>query len=289
VSTALSIGNFSRATHLSVKTLRHYHRVGLLEPRSVDPDSGYRYYSDDQIPAAQVIVRLRTLDMPVPAVKAVLAANGAAERNAIIAAHLDHLETELARTREAVRSLRNLIDRPDPPLPVEHRTVPPAPAIGIRDVVDRADLLPWWQGALGELHAIVKAQRLSPAGPSGGLYASEIFQQDRGEATVFIPVDAAVRPVGRVAPIVVPGAELAVVTHRGSLDDADITYGALGSYVLRHELSVDGPLREYYLRSAQDFDDPGEWQTQIGWPIFRADAGHQGRTPQPPSPPEVHT
>ena len=271
MSAALTIGDFSRATHLSVKTLRHYHRVGLLEPRSVDPDSGYRYYSADQIPAAQVIVRLRNLDMPVPAVKAVLAADGAAARNAIIAAHLDHLETELARTREAVRSLRSLIDRPDDPLPVEHRTVPPTPAIAVRDVVDRADMLPWWQGALGELHAIAKAQRLSPAGPSGGLFASEIFQQDRGEATVFIPVDGAVRPVGRVVPIVVPAAELAVVTHHGSLDDADITYGALGSYVMRHELSVDGPLREFYLRSAQDVDDPGEWQTQIGWPIFRAD------------------
>jgi DNA-binding transcriptional MerR regulator len=268
---ALTIGDFSRATHLSVKTLRHYHRVGLLEPASVDPGSGYRYYSQDQIPAAQVIVRLRNLDMPVPAVKAVLAAKGAAARNAIIAAHLDHLETELARTREAVSSLRNLIDRPDTRLPIEHRTVPATPAIGIRDVVDRPDLLPWWQGALGELHAMVRAQRLNPAGPSGGLYASEIFQHDRGEATVFIPVDGAVRPIGRVAPIVVPAAELAVVTHHGSLDGADITYGALGSYVTRYELSVDGPLREYYLRSAQDYHDPGEWQTQIGWPIFRAD------------------
>jgi effector-binding domain-containing protein len=74
---------------------------------------------------------------------------------------------------------------------------------------------------------------------------------------------------------VVPAAELAVVTHHGSLDDADITSGALGSYVMRHELSVDGPLREYYVRSAHDSDDPGEWQTQLGWPIFRADATGQ--------------
>ena len=149
--------------------------------------------------------------------------------------------------------------------------MPPTPAIAVQDVVDREDILAWWQGALGELHATVKAQRLTPAGPGGGLYASEIFQHDRGAATVFIPVDGTVRPVGRVTPIVVPGAELAVVTHHGPLDDADITYGELGSYVTRHELSVEGPLRENYLRSAHDFDDSGEWQTEIGWPIFRAD------------------
>src|ERR1700735_1984294 len=52
-------------THLSVKTLRHYHEVGLLEPATVNPSTGYRYYSGDQIPTAQVIRRLGALEMPV--------------------------------------------------------------------------------------------------------------------------------------------------------------------------------------------------------------------------------
>ena len=67
------MGDFSRATHLSVKTPRHYHQAGLLEPAAVNPDTGYRYYSAGQIPAAQVIRRLRDLEMPVADVKAVLA------------------------------------------------------------------------------------------------------------------------------------------------------------------------------------------------------------------------
>ena len=57
----VSIGDFSRITHLSVKTLRHYHDVGLVEPDHVDPGSGYRYYSHTQIPTAQVVRRLREL------------------------------------------------------------------------------------------------------------------------------------------------------------------------------------------------------------------------------------
>ena len=41
-----------------------------------------------------------------------------------------------------------------------------------------------------------------------------------------------------------------------------------------HEISIDGPLREYYLRGAADANTPdeAEWRTEIGWPIFRADA-----------------
>ena len=101
MGTGLSVGDFSRATHLSVKTLHHYHQVGLLEPATVNPDTGYRYYSAGQIPTAQVIRRLRDLEMPVADVKAVLAAPDAPARNALIAAHLNRLEAGLAQTRAA--------------------------------------------------------------------------------------------------------------------------------------------------------------------------------------------
>jgi DNA-binding transcriptional MerR regulator len=69
----LSIGEFAQLTHLSVRTLRRYHEAGLLEPASVDPASGYRYYTSAQIPAAQVIHRLRELDMPLAEVSTILA------------------------------------------------------------------------------------------------------------------------------------------------------------------------------------------------------------------------
>ncbi|HVR73644.1 MAG TPA: MerR family DNA-binding transcriptional regulator [Planctomycetota bacterium] len=43
-SKPFSIGELSRITGLSVKTLRFYHEKGILEPSSVDPATGYRYY-----------------------------------------------------------------------------------------------------------------------------------------------------------------------------------------------------------------------------------------------------
>ena len=48
-TTLLTIGEFSRMTHLSVKALRHYHDVGILEPAAIDPYSGYRSYAADQV------------------------------------------------------------------------------------------------------------------------------------------------------------------------------------------------------------------------------------------------
>lgn len=266
----LTVGDFSRITHLSVKTLRHYHQVGLLDPDQVDPETGYRHYTPDQIPTAQVIRRLRDLNMPIADVKAVLATTDATARGEVIAIHLDRLESELAQTRAAVESLRNLLCRPATAT-IEHRTVPTAPAIAITAAVDRADLLPWWQGALAELHAAVQAQHLEATGPTGGLYASEIFQDEHGHATVFVPVQGNVRSIGRVEPFLVPAAELAVITHHGPLADVDLTYGELGAYTMRHEISVTGPLREYYLHDARHTPDPAQWITEIGWPVFRAE------------------
>jgi DNA-binding transcriptional MerR regulator/effector-binding domain-containing protein len=271
MTASLSVGEFSRITHLSVKTLRHYHQVGLLEPDQVNPDTGYRYYTHDQIPTAQVIRRLRDLEMPVADVKAVLSASEASSRNALIAAHLERLETELAQTRAAVDSLRNLLQRPPDAAVIEHRTIPAVAALAVEAIVDCDDILAWWQGALGELHASVRAQGLRPTGPSGGLYASELFQHERGRAVVFIPVEGPVRAIGRVVPLRVPEAELAVLTHQGPLDDVDLTYAQLGSYATTHEISLDGPLREYYLIDAYQTPDPEQWRTEIGWPIFRSD------------------
>jgi MerR family regulatory protein len=57
----LSIGDFSRMTYLSIKSLRRYHDMGLLVPAHVDQGSGYRYYDASQVPAGQVIRRFRDL------------------------------------------------------------------------------------------------------------------------------------------------------------------------------------------------------------------------------------
>jgi len=271
VSSQVTIGDFSRAAHLSIKTLRHYHEVGLLVPAEVDPDSGYRYFSEEQIPVAQVIRRLRSLQMPVAEVKSVLSAPDSASRNKLIVGHLDRLEAELAATRAAVGELRDLLERPAARPAVEHRTVAPAPAIGIEEIVDRDDLLTCWHGALGELDATARSQGLNRTGPLGGLYAGEIFQHGSGRSTVFIPIEGSARTAGRVTSFVVPGAELAVVRHHGPLDGIDLTYGELGGYVMRHEIGVDGPLRETYLRGFLDTAYASAWETEIGWPIFRSD------------------
>jgi DNA-binding transcriptional MerR regulator len=269
---ALTIGDFAHATQLSVKTLRHYHRVGLLEPAEVDSETGYRRYTAGQIPTAQIIRRFRDLDMPLEQIHAVLQAPNLTTRNRLISAHLSSLEQELARTQYAVASLRDLLSGTSATGPVGHRRVGATRAAAVTAVITMGELVPWYLGALGELQATLEARGVPTTGPSGGMFAGELFADERGEATVFIPTATEVPRLGRVESIVVPAAELAVIEHPGPLTDVDRAYGALAAHVASHELRLDGPIREHYLVGRQDTADEKKWRTEVCWPIFSTGA-----------------
>ncbi len=269
MSSALTIGDFSRATHLTVKTLRHYHETGLLEPAQIDPETGYRRYTTAQIQVAQIIRRFRDLDMPLNEIRAVLSAPDVKARNELIAAHLRRLESDLARTQTAVASLRDLLEYPAPLVDIGRRKVDPQTAAAISEVVHAKDALSWFLGALGELHAVLAAQQITATGPAGGIFSNALFSQARGQATVFIPCDVKASSIGRVVPLVVPAVELATLVHKGSHANIDLAYGSLATYVTRHELAIEGPLREYYLVGPQDTSEMSAWRTEIGWPIFQ--------------------
>lgn len=61
----LRAGEFGAAGRLSPKALRLYAEQGLLRPATVDPATGYRYYSPDQLPRARLIARLRRIGLPL--------------------------------------------------------------------------------------------------------------------------------------------------------------------------------------------------------------------------------
>ena len=264
----ISIGDFSRMTHLSIKALRHYHDLGVLVPAEVDPSSGYRFYRADQVPVAQVIRRFRDLGMPLEDIKAVLGATDPAVRTDVIVAHLDRMQTQLSQIQGTVASLRSLLDGSPPPIPVEHRTVPAVPAVAIAESVTMADLEAWWADAFDELHATVHAAGLTP-GTGGGLYPGELFEVEVADVVAFLPITGSVAAGSRVRMMEIPAAELAVAVHHGPFADLDRTYAAVGTHVAERELGVDGPIREYYLVTAADTPDESQHRIEVCWPIFQ--------------------
>jgi len=73
----ISIGEFARRSRLSLKALRLYDELGVLVPSRVDQASGYRYYGTAQLDEARLVVMLRQLQLPLAAIKELLACDPA--------------------------------------------------------------------------------------------------------------------------------------------------------------------------------------------------------------------
>lgn len=270
MATTVSIGEFARLTYLSVKTLRYYHEVELLEPVAVDAGSGYRRYSLDQVAQAHLIRRLRGLDMPLPEIKAVLAASDTESRDAALRAHLERMEAELQRTQSVVASLRSLLT-PAAPITVEYRSIAPFPALAYVDSVSRDVIGDWCAAAYPLLHETLAATNIAPAGVDGATYSMEFFEDDAGEVAAFIPIPADPRIAlpSELSIIELPARRFAITVHSGPFDDFDRTYGALGSHVAEHDTSLAEPVRELYVLGPGEIDDPNAYRTELCWPIGR--------------------
>jgi DNA-binding transcriptional MerR regulator len=102
----ISIGEFARRSRLSLKALRLYDERGVLVPSRVDQASGYRYYGTAQLEEARLVVMLRELQLPLAAIKELLACDpaDAAER---IAEHWRGAEAAHDARRELADYLVN--------------------------------------------------------------------------------------------------------------------------------------------------------------------------------------
>ena len=68
----LKIGDFSKLSRISIRMLRHYDQIGLLIPASTDPFTGYRYYSETQLPVAGRIAALKDMGFGLTAIAELL-------------------------------------------------------------------------------------------------------------------------------------------------------------------------------------------------------------------------
>lgn len=267
--TTVPIGEFSRLTHLSIKALRHYHAIGLLEPVQVDDGSSYRRYDVDQVSTALVIRRLRELEMPLTDVHAVVAASNEQHRDALISEHLLRMEGELDRTRDVVASLRGLLGAPEAAMVVERRMIPDQLVVAISSAVAMEEIMTWAGEAFGRLTEFVADHDLLTAGPAGATYTESFFHDDRGEVRAFVPVTATPQPLADegVETAWLPGVLAVVTVHSGAYSELDRTYGALGSHIARHETALPEPIREVYLIGPAHTHNPDDFRTEVCWPI----------------------
>jgi effector-binding domain-containing protein/DNA-binding transcriptional MerR regulator len=274
----LAIGRFARLTGLTVRAIRHYAELGLLEPAYVDSDTGYRYYVPDQVVDAAAIRRLRFLELALDEIREIVVADDPSFTRARLLQHRAKMAELAATTEQILSTLQRLIDGEEKLVPdatdisdkVLVKEVPDTPVLVIRErePADRMSVV--IPAAYAELEGYLGELGVEPTGPPITLCP---YADDEGMVAVenSFPVDAGVPGRGRIEAAVLPGCTVLSLEHWGHYDELDRSYRALQAIVERAGLEVSGEPREIYWTDPEDL--PVErWLTEVQFPVARDEA-----------------
>lgn len=107
-----SIGEFSRITSLSIKSLRLYHEKEILVPSEVDQFTGYRYYNETNIEFARTIKILREYDFSLAEIKEIIDEfNDESEILEQLIKKKNEIEKKIARYKDISVSIDSIIKK----------------------------------------------------------------------------------------------------------------------------------------------------------------------------------
>ena len=262
----LTIGEFARASGLTVKALRNYHERGLLVPDQTDDGSGYRLYHPGQLVDAATIRLLRDLDVPLADIAQVLDARDPEVTARVLRQRQESLAAQIADAERVLQQLRQVSLAPEAGTPVRVVELPHRHALAVRAEIELEQCPEFFGEAFPRLAAAAGRFGAEVAGPSGATYPVQATDGPQ-TVTAFLPVRSPVQPGDGVVLVDLPRATAGLLTHRGGYDTIDNPYLQLGAWVGYHARSSGLPVEEHYVVSYGDVEEPADFRTDIHWPI----------------------
>ena len=270
--TNLKIGEFARVGQVSIATLRHYDQCGLLKPNALDPDTGYRYYSLDQLARLNRILALKDLGFPLEQITRLLEEDLSMDQLrgmfTLKQAQTQHLiDTEQARLRRIAARLRQIEQEGImPAYEVILKQVDPLLVASIRAIIPMGEDL---GQSFATIDTYLDQQSVQHAQPVILLLHSRYEWHDDGMAIdveTAVPLPTALPGNEQISIRTLPGGLMACTVHIG--DDLSIgrAHAALSRWVKDNGYQIIGPPRQVHLQRAEHLD-PGQYVTEMQIPV----------------------
>ncbi|HLV37718.1 MAG TPA: MerR family transcriptional regulator [Spirillospora sp.] len=269
----LKIGDFSRLSQVTIKALRIYDDMGLLKPAHIDPFTGYRHYTLDQLPHIHRIVALKELGLSLEQIGDVLREDMTAEqiqgmftlKQAELEQRVRDEQARLAQVRFRLNMLK--MEETMPELDIVVKQIEPLRAVTLRRVC------PTQQDADAIGHAIQSAIArglVRPTGqPMNNLYGDEFTREDI-DIEFILPVDEThtqdvpLEYMGTMTLRTLPGFALAATyIHRGDYDALNEKLALVQRWVIENGYRLCDTVRFVYFRGPMHGGSPAEYITEI--------------------------
>ncbi len=274
----IRIGDFSKLSRVSVKTLRFYDEMGLLKPIEVDRFTGYRYYEFDQLTtlyrtAGIASVALKDLGFSLEEIGRLLDSDLSTEqmrgmlklRKAEIRQQVQEETERLERVELWLRQIEqeNFMSKYD----VVIKKIDPVKVASVRGVVPTPpDQRTLWDELMDYLHQ----QNARVIGPPQAVYHDGEFKERDWDIEVCMPINEDLAPNGNVKVHDLPGFEkMACVVHTGPFATIGEAYDAIAKWIDQNGYQIVGPGRELNLRVPEPLGNQNDPNTvnEIQFPV----------------------
>lgn len=270
----LKIRDFARLAEVSMTTLRYYDEIGLLKPVHVDPETGYRFYTMDQLPYLHRILALKELGLGLTQIGEILDEGVSAEalqgmlrlRQAQLQQHIQAEQEQLVRIEARLLSLEQGSCLPT--YEVVLKAVRPITGISLNLTTTALENHAHWGDALC---AMLKRYKITPIDHLIVLHTESENECIPGSVEVVAPVDwrdadtLITRSEGQLTRCELPAfPRVASTLHHGHPAQVIPAYQALGTWIENNGYTIVGPRRKIRLRREENLDDA---LTEIQFPV----------------------
>ncbi|GAA4295395.1 MerR family transcriptional regulator [Anaerocolumna aminovalerica] len=268
----LKIGDFSKLSRISIRMLRHYNEIGLLVPKSTDSFTGYRFYSEDQLPVVGRINALKDMGFSLTTIVEILKsyddpqalAGFLAVKQSEVQAEAKEAERRLLLLDTAIKRLRK--DGTVMSYNVTLKELPERYVASVRKVIPSYQQEGMLWGILMQETAPLEMQDGDPC------YTLAIFHDGEfKESNVDVEVQKSVRGSYKNTENVVfktePPVLIASATYKGSYEKVDAVNEAVANWVNDNGYDFNGLSFNIYHVSPHETQNPDEYVTEVCYPV----------------------
>lgn len=276
----LKIGEFSRLSQVTVKTLHHYDDIGLLKPSHTDPFTNYRYYTLDQLPRLHSIIALKELGLSLDEIAILLRQALPPEqirgmlrrKQAELQQRVQEEQAQLAQIEFRLRQIE--LEGTIQTLDIVIKRIEPQFALTLRKIFhSRPERERVGQG----IRAAIEQGRIHWTGSTPiNIFYEEEFRGEYSDTEFAVPVEAAHTPtvslgeIGTLTLRELPAMETAAVyLHQGDYPSLTEKFLLMQRWVVENGYALSGIMRFLYHRGPMHTANPSEYLTEIQHQITR--------------------
>lgn len=261
----LKIGEFSKLSHLTVKTLRFYKKEGLLAPAAIDKRTGYRLYETYQLKDAAKIKSYRQLDLSINEIKVILFGKDAKE---VFREKTAFLQEQKKEIDVRLSIIKHILEDEDMKYQVTVKEIPEVIVYYSEVRLPKYSDIMQYIPAIGE-ECIKLNPNLKCAEPPYEF--CEYLDEEHKEKDILIRHNESVTAFGRESENIkfrkIPATKVLSIFHKGAYEQIGEAYAFIMKYAEDNGYKAVGPSRECYIDGIWNKESVDEWLTEIQLPI----------------------